>query len=135
MEETGTISSVDEPTPWCSGVVVVPKANGSIRICVELGWLNECVMREVYPLPSVDETLAQLAGAKVFSELDASSGFWQNPLASVSHLLTTFITPFGWFCFNKLPFGISSAPKHFQKKGSVRSLKISVGYYVRWMMS
>ena len=64
MEETGIISSVDEPTPWCSGMVVVPKANGSIRICVDLGRLNDCMMREVYPLPSVDETLAQLAGAK-----------------------------------------------------------------------
>ena len=116
MEEMGIISSVDEPTQWCSGMVVVPKANGSIRICVDLGRLNESVMREVYPLPSVDETLAQLAGAKVFSKLDANSGFWQIPLASASRLLTTFITPFGRFCFNKLPFGISSAPEHFQNR-------------------
>ena len=70
----------------------------------------------MYPLPSVDETLAQLAGAKVFSKLDANSGFWQIPLPSASHLLTTFITPFGRFCFNKLPFGISSASEHFQKR-------------------
>ena len=76
---------------WC---------NGSIRICVDLGRLNDCVMREVYPLPSVDETLAQLPGAKEFSKLDANSGFWQIPLASASRLLTTFITPFGRFCFN-----------------------------------
>lgn len=62
------------------------------------------------PLPKVDETLAQLVGATVFSKLDANSGFWQIPLATESHLLTTFTTPFGRFCFNKLPFGISSAP-------------------------
>ena len=73
-------------------------------------------MREVYPLPSVDETLAQLAGAKVFSKSNANSGFWQIPLASASRLLTTFITPFRRFCFNKLPFEISSAPEHFQKR-------------------
>eukprot|EP00731_Ephydatia_muelleri_P020339 Em0013g66a len=78
--------------------------------------LNESVLREVYPLPTVDETLAQLTGATVFSKLDANSGFWQIPLADSSRLLTTFITPFGRYCFNKLPFGISSAPELFQKR-------------------
>ena len=51
----------------------------------------------------------------MFSKLDANSGFWQTPLATESRLLTTFITPFGRFCFNKLPFGISSVPELFQK--------------------
>ena len=93
MEEMGIISSVDEPTTWCSGMVVVPKANGLIRICVDLGQLNDCGMREVYPLPSVDKTLAQLAGAKVFSKLPANSGFWPILLASASCSLTTFVIP------------------------------------------
>ena len=118
MEEMGVISKVDEPTPWCAGMVVVPKKSGSIRICVDLKSLNESVLREVHPLPKVDETLAQLTGAKVFSKLDANSGFWQIPLAEKSRLLTTFITPKGRYCFNKLPFGISSAPEHFQKRMS-----------------
>ena len=65
-------------------------------------------------MPKVDTTLAQLTGATVFSKLDANSGFWQIPLAKESRLLTTFITPYGHFCFNKLPFGISSAPEVFQ---------------------
>ena len=104
--------------PHGAGMVVVPKKNGSIRICVELKPLNESVLREVHPLPRVDETLAQMTGAKVFSKLDANSGFWQIPLAPQSRLLTTFITPYGRYCFNKLPFGISSAPEHFQKRMS-----------------
>ena len=66
-------------------------------------------------MPKVDETQAQLAGATVFSKLNTNSGFCQIPLAAESHLLTTFITPFGRFCFNKFPFGISSAPELFQK--------------------
>ena len=103
-------------TPWCAGMVVVPKKEGAIRICVDLKPLNGNVFHEVHPLPKVDETLAQLAGAAVFSKLDANSGFWQIPLAKKSRLLTTFITPFGRYCFNKMPFGISSAPEHFQKK-------------------
>ena len=60
--------------------------------------------------------LAQLAGARVFTKLDANSGFWQIPLAKESALLTTFIIPFGRSCFNRLPFGITSAPEHFQRR-------------------
>ena len=54
----------------------------------------------------------------VFTKLNANSGFWQIPLARVSALLTTFITPFGRFCFNRLPFGITSALEHFQRRMS-----------------
>ena len=97
-------------------MVVVPKADSKVRICVDLTRLNESVKRERHPLPAVDQTLAQLAGAKVFTKLDANSGFWQIPLAPASSLLTTFITPFGRYCFHRLPFGISSAPEHFQRR-------------------
>ena len=116
MESMGVISKVDQHTPWCAGMVVVPKKTGNVRICVDLKPLNESVLREVHPIPKVDDTLAQLAGMKLFSKLDANSGFWQIPLAEESKLLTTFITPFGRYCFNKLPFGISSAPELFQRR-------------------
>ena len=118
MEKLGVISKVDTPTPWCAGLVVVPKKNGKVRLCVDMQPLNKHVLREVHPLPKVDETLAQLSGAKFFSKLDANSGFWQIPLSERSKLLTTFITPQGRYCFNKLPFGICSAPEHFQKRMS-----------------
>ena len=58
---------VEEATPWCAGMVVVPKKEGALRICVDVKPLNESVLREIHPLPKVDETLAQLSGAKVFS--------------------------------------------------------------------
>lgn len=118
MEALGVISRVDVPTPWCAGMVVAPKKSGGIRLCIDLKPLNQSVLREVHPLPKVDDTLAQLSGAKLFSKLDANSGFWQIPLSPSSRLLTTFITPVGRFCFNKLPFGIASAPEHFQKRMS-----------------
>ena len=119
MEDLGVISKIDQPTPWCAGMVVVPKKSGEVRICVDLKPLNSSVLREVHPLTAVDETVAQLSGAAVFSKLDANSGFWQIPSAATSGHLTTFITPFGWYCFNKLPFGITSAPEYFQKKMSL----------------
>jgi len=96
-------------------MVVVLKANGKVQICVDLTKLNESILKEYHPLPSVDHTLAQLAGATIFSKLDANSGFWQIGLSPESAKLTTFVTPFGRFCFNCLPFGISSALEHFQK--------------------
>ena len=74
---------------------MVPKKNGSVRICVDLKPLNSSVLREIHPLPTVEDILAQLSGAKVFSKLDANSGFWQIPLTEESRLLTTFITPYG----------------------------------------
>jgi len=66
----------------------------------------------------IRSTLTQMTGATMFSKLDANSGFWQIPLAKESRLLTTFITPYSQFCYNKLPFGISSAPKVFQQQMS-----------------
>ena len=64
---------------------------------------------------SVDESLAKLGQSKIFSKLTAKSGFWQIPLCPESRLLTTFTIPFGHFCFNWLPFGISSAREIFQR--------------------
>ena len=52
----------------------------------------------------------------MFSTLDANSGFWQVPLEKSSRLLTTFLMPYGHYCFNIMPFGICSAPEHFQKQ-------------------
>ena len=111
MESLNVISRVDEPTQWCAAMVVVPKRNSeTTRICIDFRPLNECVSREVHPLPKVEKTLAQLTGATVFSKVDGNCGFWQIPLAKHSRQYTTFVTPFGRFYFNKLPFDISSAP-------------------------
>ena len=75
MEQLGVISKVMEPTPWCAGMVVVPKGSGKVRICVDLKPLNESLMGELHPLPKVDSTLAQFAGAKIFSKIDTNCGF------------------------------------------------------------
>lgn len=115
MEKRGVISRVTEPTSWCSGIVAVPKQDGAVRICADLTQLNKAVRREPHPMFTVEESLAKLSGSKIFSKLDAKSGFWQIPLTEESKPLTTFITPIGRFCFNRLPFGISSASEIFQR--------------------
>ena len=101
MEAQGVISKVQQPTQWCAGMVIVSKKSGGVRVCVDLKPLNRCVLREYHPLPKVDKVLAQLTGATMFSKLDANSGFWQVPLSHNCRELTTFITPFGRFHYNK----------------------------------
>ena len=115
MLKIGVIRKVNEPTDWCAPMVVVPKQNGQVRICVDLTKLNANIKREVHPLPSVEFTLGKLGNSKVFSKLDANSAFWQRKLSEESKLLTTFITPWGRFCFERLPYGISTGSEQFQK--------------------
>ena len=115
MLALSVIEPVEQPTDWCFGLTIAPKANGDIRMCVDLTHLNKSVRREIYPLPRVSDMLAMLSEGKIFSKIDAKSGFWQIKLDPKSKLLTTFITPWGRFCYRVMPFGISSAPEVFQR--------------------
>ena len=77
MEKLGVISKVNQPTDWCAGMVIVPKSDGRVRICIDLTKLNTNVCRERHILPSVEQTLAQLGGATIFSKLKARSHWIQ----------------------------------------------------------
>ena len=114
------IEPVDKPTDWCSPIVVVPKANGSVRQYVDLTKLNQAVPREVYQMPNFKETLGSLTEGSAFSKLDANSSLHQIVLNPESAKLTTFTTPFWRFMFKRLPFGISSPP-NISKRGWIKS--------------
>jgi hypothetical protein len=120
MEKAGVISVVKEPTVWCAGMVPVPKPSDPtrIRICVDLIQLNKSIIREQIILPSVEETLSKFAGAKFFSKLDCRDSFWQVPLREESRLLTTFLTPWNRYCFNRLSMGLCSASEYFHNAHS-----------------
>ena len=75
MVNNDIIVPVNEPTDWCFPIVPVPKSNGQVRICVDLKRLNTAVKRERYIIPMADDLLYKLRGAKVFSSLDAESGY------------------------------------------------------------
>lgn len=70
MEWKDIIRKVEEPTPWCSELVVIAKTNGEISICVDLTNLDRNIEREKLVLPSVEETLGCFSRAKLFSKLD-----------------------------------------------------------------
>ena len=112
--DTGIIEPVQGPTPWVSPIVVAPKPNGDIRLCIDMRRVNEAVIRERYPFLTVDEALQQLNGATTFSKLDLRAGFHQIELDEESRNLTVFATPSGLFRYRRMMFGLSSAPEQYQ---------------------
>ena len=103
------------PTEWVSPLVVVPKPDGDIRICVDMRKANEAIERERHPIPTIEEVLHDLNGSTVFSKLDLKWGFHQVELDADSRRITTFITHRGLFQYKRLMFGITSAPEKYQK--------------------
>ncbi|RVE62485.1 hypothetical protein OJAV_G00157530 [Oryzias javanicus] len=114
MESLGVITKQTEPTEWVNSMVTVTKPN-KVRICIDPQDLNTAIKREHYPLKTIEEVVAEMPNARYFSVLDANHGFWQIQLDEESSHLCTFNTPFGRYRFNRLPFGISSAPEVFQR--------------------
>ena len=110
------LALVTQPTEWISSMVIVPKKDGKLRICLDPKDLNRAIQCEHYPLPTIEEIVTHLHGARVFTVLDVRHGFWHVPLDEVSSLLTTFNTPFGRYRWKRMPFGISSAPEVFQRR-------------------
>ena len=97
-------------------MAVVSKGNGKMRICIDPQALNEALLREHYKLPTVDEVLPMLHGAKVFSKVDVKEAFWHVRLDEQSSKLTTMITPFGRYRWARLPFGLKVSSEIFQRK-------------------
>ena len=114
MEELNVVVKQTEPTDWVNSMVTVIKPD-KVRICIDPKDLNTAIQREHYPMKTVEDVSANMAGARVFSKLDATSGFWQIKLDAESSRLTTFNTPFGRYRFLRMPFGLKSAPEVFQR--------------------
>eukprot|EP00057_Strongylocentrotus_purpuratus_P020155 XP_011674629.1 PREDICTED: uncharacterized protein LOC105443305 [Strongylocentrotus purpuratus] len=115
MEEIGVIERVTEPTDWVSQMTVVHKPDGRVRICLDPRGLNTAIRREHFPMPTFEQVSARMAGARVFSKFDATSGYWQLPLTKASSHYTTFNSPFGRYRYKVMPFGISSASEVWQR--------------------
>ncbi len=116
LETNKIISKVNKPTDWVQSLVIVEKPNGSLRLCLDPRDLNKVIKREHHLIPSAEDIISRLEGKKLFTVLDLKDGFWQVPLDSESSKLCTFNTPHGRYKFNRMPFGIASAPEVFQKR-------------------
>ncbi|XP_035234277.1 uncharacterized protein K02A2.6-like, partial [Stegodyphus dumicola] len=116
LERQGIIAKVDQPLNWVSNLVIIEKANGSLRICLDPQDLNKAIKREHVLIPTIEEILPKLCNKSIYSVLDLKDGFFQIALDGNSSDLCTFSTPFGCYKFLRLPMGISCAPEIFQKR-------------------
>ena len=115
LETKGIIERVEGPTPWVSLLVVTPKRNGEVRLCIDMRMANQAIRRERHPMPTVDDLVHTLNGATVFSKLDLQSGNHQLTLAPESRYITTFATHKGLWRYTRFNFGTNSASEIFQK--------------------
>jgi hypothetical protein len=97
-------------SPWAVSVVLAKKKDGTWQFCIDYRGLNNVTVRDVYPLPRIDDTLDALAGAQYFSTLDAWTGYWQVALDPKDAAKTGFITRDGHYEFNVMLFGLVNAP-------------------------
>ena len=105
------INLVTSSPKWVSPSVCVPKKNGDIRLCVDMRKVNIVIIRNYYPIPTLDEILYLVIGAKIFSKLDLAQGYHRIVLDEKSRDIRTFSTPQGLFRYKRL---ISPAKNAFE---------------------
>ena len=89
--------------------------DGKISLCLDPKDLNQEIQREHYPLPTIEDVATCLHDAKVFTKLDVRNGFWHAKLDDALSYLTIF-NMFGRYRWERMPFGILSAPEIFQRR-------------------
>ena len=105
-----------EETEWASPMVVVPKKNGKVRLCIDPSkTINPHLITDHYPLPRVEEVLMNFSGKRIFSLIDMNGAYLQLKIHPESQPLLTVNTPFGLYRYKRMPFGIMPAPAIFQK--------------------
>ena len=105
---------VSSKAPFASPVLMARKPGGGLRFCVDYRKLNSLTKKNRYPLPLIDETLARLAKAKIFTKLDIRQAFHRIRISLESEELTAFRTRYGLFQYKVLPFGLTNGPATFQ---------------------
>ncbi len=110
----GFIQPVKEAT-WLSPIMVVPKKNGKLKICVDFRKLNKATKKDPYPLPFFDEVLNIIVGYEAYSFLDGYLGYHQIYIAFKDRYKKTFVIDWGTFVWMVMPFGVKNGPPTFQK--------------------
>ena len=115
LEKAGIIEDVtSEPTPWLNPLVIVPKGEQSIRICLDMRNANTAIERTRYPTPTVEDLMVKLRKAKKFSKLDLKAAFHQLELEPESRYITAFQSEDKIKRYTRLNFGTNSAAEELQ---------------------
>ncbi|XP_026436172.1 uncharacterized protein LOC113334038 [Papaver somniferum] len=115
LKDAGFIKEVKYPT-WISNMVIVPKKNGRVRICIDFTNLNKTCPKDIYPLPSIDQLVDDVEGHEELSFMDGYAGYNQIALAEEDQQYTTFFTPHGLYCYARMPFGLRNAGATYQRR-------------------
>ena len=99
-------------SPLASPIVLVAKKDGSTRFRVDYCWLNSITKLDVFPLPSIDDSLSC---TKYFSALDLATGYWQEGMSPTFEEKMAFVTHIGYYEFTVMRFGLCNAPATFQR--------------------
>ena len=114
LEVAGLVRGVPHPM-WLANPVVVLKANGKWRLCIEYTYINKACPKDPFPLPRIDQIVHSTAGCDLLSFIDAYSGYHQIFMTREDEEKTAFITPCGTYCFLQMPFGLKSAGSMFAR--------------------
>jgi len=111
--ELGIIEESD--SPWASPIVLVPKSDGTLRLCTDFRKVNAVTVPDPFPIPRVEDLLDRVGQSRYLTKLDMTRGYWQVPLDAASIPISAFVTPFGHFQWRYMPFGLRNAPATFSR--------------------
>ncbi|GJV43382.1 reverse transcriptase domain-containing protein [Tanacetum coccineum] len=110
----GIVRPVKYPT-WISNPVLVKKADGSWRMCIDFKNINSAYPKDYYPLPEIDSKIEAVMGFPLKCFLDAYKGYHQVQMADEDEEKTAFYTDQGTYCYTKMPFGLKNAGATYQR--------------------
>ena len=112
--QVGAIREVEYPE-WLANVVLVKKANGKWRLCIDFTGINKACPKDSFPLPRIDLIVDATAGHELLSFMDAFSGYNQISMDPDDQEKTSFVTAQGTYCYCVMPFGLKNAGATYQR--------------------